>query len=249
MKRTVLVALYASVALAAPAMAQDTFNWTGFHAGINLGYTNANYHLPFSGNLQLAHASYVLNTDIRYAQSGFIGGGQFGYDYLLAGGWLVGLETDAQAISAGVDLHATGLLNASTAFSIRQQTNIDFLNTFRARMGYVLPQNMLVYGTAGLAYGGVTTTHNLTSTGGADNVGSNFDRFDIDFGWTIGGGIEYPLSDRISVRTEYLYADLGTRTFLNGTLSIPSPTIISGAADYRQSTRAHVVRFAINYTL
>jgi outer membrane immunogenic protein len=32
-------------------------------------------------------------------------------------------------------------------------------------------------------------------------------------GWTIGGGLEYALTNHWTVRTEYLYADLGKTTF------------------------------------
>lgn len=243
-----MLAIGTAAMLAVPAMAQDTYSWAGFYAGINLGYANANYKLPFRSSLTTPSASYAYDTDIRYAQSGFTGGGQFGYNYLFSNGWLIGLEGDAEAISAGVDLKASGMLNATTRYDIRQQTNIDFLSTIRGRVGYVLPQNMLVYASGGFAYGGVTTTHDLTSQGGSETVGSNFDRFDIDYGWTVGAGIEYPLTSSISLRTEYLYVDLGSRTFYSGSLSIPNPPI-SGTFDYRQSTRAHIARFAINYAL
>lgn len=50
MNRRVLLTLYATATLAAPAVAQDTFNWTGFYAGINTGYGSGQFSLSMTGS-------------------------------------------------------------------------------------------------------------------------------------------------------------------------------------------------------
>lgn len=244
MNRRVLLALYASVALAAPALAQDTFDWTGFHAGINAGYGSGDFRLPMNGSFSALPNGYALNGKIAVSGSGFVGGGQIGYDYLLPGNWLVGFEADAQGTTINPEMHGAGPFNTTGTYTLSYNSSLDFLGTARARIGYVLPQNVLVYGTGGLAYGGVSTDAQLHMQSGTDNTNVNINRVAVDVGWTVGAGVEYPVTDRVSLRTEYLYADLGSHTVVSGQLLTPS---ISGSGSINTATSAHIVRLALNY--
>src|SRR5262249_36320084 len=73
------------------------YDWTGFYAGVNAGYSVArnssrytNVELPFPG----------LSNDETYKISphGFVGGAQLGYNWQFSG-WLAGLEADFQGTS------------------------------------------------------------------------------------------------------------------------------------------------------
>jgi len=96
------------------------YNWTGFYAGLNLGYQWGSVS-NFSGN-----------------PSGIAGGGQIGYNWQV-GQFVFGAETDIQASAA------------DDTFAPWQFSN-PWFGTLRGRVGYAM-NNILFYGTAGLAYG------------------------------------------------------------------------------------------------
>lgn len=150
-----------------PLVAAPLFNWTGFYVGLNGGYG--------------------WGTGAGVSTSGFVGGGQLGFNYQLNGGLVLGAETDI-ALS-GMDGTAAGV-----TFST------DYLGSVRARLGYAVDRVML-YGTGGLAYG-----RGDLQIGGLSNK-------QIQWGWALGGGIEAMVAPQLSARIEYLYMDLGHETY------------------------------------
>ena len=95
-------------------------------------------------------------------------------------------------------------------------SRVNWYGTVRGRLGFLFTPTLLVYGTGGLAYGGVNTTvnHNtlmvsfpLTSQGLAPGSASFSD---TRVGWTAGGGLEWMFMPNWSAKVEYLYTDLGT---------------------------------------
>lgn len=71
---------------------------------------------------------------------------------------------------------------------------------FTARAGYLVTPSTLVYGRAGYTNDRVSTT--VVSPTGTLNASENRD------GWLVGGGVERMVTDHISARVEYRYADL-----------------------------------------
>jgi opacity protein-like surface antigen len=71
----------------------------------------------------------------------------------------------------------------------------------------------MVYGTGGLA----TALINVSASYGARGPGST--AFEIDrndqfrFGYTVGAGVEYAVTDRASLGLEYRYTDLGRKSY------------------------------------
>ncbi len=240
------VLLVASLLVAMPASAGTSYDWTGFHAGINAGYGAGQFRQPMSAELNAPPNTYALAGKLSINGHGFVGGGQVGYDYLFPNSWLVGFETDAQGTTISPELLATGPLENGGSYEINLAANLDFVGTARARAGYVLPQNVLLYGTAGLAYGGVginTATHVVS---GADHADLTVDRYGVDVGWTVGAGVEYPISETLSLRAEYLYVDLGSHTVIAGQLTGPG---LTGSTNITVATNAHIGRIALNYAL
>ena len=74
----------------------------------------------------------------------------------------------------------------------RRQSGLDYIGTVRGRAGWLFTPTLLVYGTAGFAYGGV----------------SAWNQTNIRSGWTAGGGLEWMFAPNWSAKVEYLYADL-----------------------------------------
>ena len=192
--------------------------WNGFYAGLNAGYnfgTNANAN---SQNWVAPLANGVVSN----AQDGFMGGAQIGYNYQWSNNILIGVETDIQ----GTNTRGTGSVQGITTVggaqgavpvpavttlgSTRVQAGLDFLGTVRGRVGYLWNPTLLLYGTAGFAYGGAYA--NVDQVGGNSLnqlwVGGGRQNQFLT-GWTAGGGAEWMFMPNWSVKAEALYWELG----------------------------------------
>jgi outer membrane immunogenic protein len=123
--------------------------------------------------------------------SGIAGGVEGGYNWQ-RGAFVFGGETDIN------------LSGADDTLSPYEFSN-PWFGTARGRAGVAF-NNILVFGTAGLAYGDVR----------ADTFGLTESHTSI--GWTAGGGVEVGLTPRWSAKAEWLYFDLANRNYsLTGT--------------------------------
>jgi outer membrane immunogenic protein len=62
-------------------------------------------------------------------------------------------------------------------------------------------------------------------------------------GWALGGGVEYAVSKRWTVKVEYLYMDLGSESVTAGPIS-PNPPNTEG---YKWNTTANIFSIGVNY--
>jgi outer membrane immunogenic protein len=126
----------------------------------------------------------VTNSSIE--PSGVAGGGQLGYNWQI-GQFVFGGETDIQ------------ISGADDTFAPYKFSN-PWFGTVRGRAGFAI-NNMLLYGTAGLAYG--------------ELKGEFFgiDENKTHIGWTAGAGLEVGFMPNWSAKLEYLYMDLGNRSY------------------------------------
>jgi outer membrane immunogenic protein len=101
---------------------------------------------------------------------------------------------------------------------VHTEQRLDWLATFRGRIGVLAAPQLLLYATGGLAVGQVKTNSSLTTTVAnnipacvAANVGLCMASSDTatKVGWTVGGGAVWALTSNWSVKAEYLYVDLG----------------------------------------
>jgi len=145
-------------------------------------------------------------TDSSVNPSGVMGGGQLGYNWQ-SGEFVFGGETDIQ------------LSGADDTFAPYKFSN-PWFGTLRGRAGVAL-DNILLYATAGIAYGDVK----------AEVPGLSETRTHI--GWTGGIGMEVGFTPSWSAKAEYLYADLGNRAYS-----------ITGVDN---GLHTNLVRFGINY--
>ncbi|MDO9411268.1 MAG: porin family protein [Pseudolabrys sp.] len=118
--------------------------------------------------------------------SGLEGGLQLGYNWQ-NGQFVFGAETDLQ------------ISGADDTFAPFKFSN-PWFGTLRGRAGLAM-NNILFYGTLGLAYGGLK----------AESFGLSEDKTHI--GWTGGVGMEVGFNQQWSGKIEYLYADLSSRAY------------------------------------
>jgi outer membrane immunogenic protein len=287
MKTLIASAALLSIAAFSPALAADlpvkappvaVYQWTGWYAGLNAGYGWQDKNAAFSGDSfgTLPGAGTIFTDGLvdqslqgpstnhpAYRQalhmSGFVGGGQFGYNLQVAPRWVTGFEADLQysglkssALFAapdsggGVDLGATS------------SHQLEWFGTLRARLGYLVNDRLLAFGTAGLAYGetkGQAAISIIHSTGW--NVGAATTIICNGFttclagaasqtsaGWTAGGGLEYAIFANTTLKAEYLHIDLGDQTIR---LNVQSPTTGNGFVNTRFSNAYDIVRAGVNF--
>ena len=138
--------------------------------------------------------------------SGLVGGLTAGYNWQ-NGPWVFGAEG------------YINLTGANDTFAPWKFSN-PWFGTVRGRAGYAF-NNILFYGTGGLAFGGLRgETFGLSES-------------HTSLGWTLGAGAEFGLAQNWTAKIEYLYIDLDSSNF-----------VITGAKnDYRFG----VVRAGINF--
>ncbi|AMJ61215.1 outer membrane protein [Bosea sp. PAMC 26642] len=217
------------------------FTWTGFYVGVNAGAAFSTIDTTLSGtaantigNVAALRRPASLSTD----KTGFIGGGQIGYNYQI-GSFVLGAEADFQYTDLKETRSFLGTSGATSVF----RNEMEYLGTVRLRAGYAVDR-FLVYATGGLAYGEVknnATFFNAALPGQVDYLGS---RSDTQIGYAVGGGVEYAFSSNLSAKAEYLYYDLGKKnTGVNLTPVGPA----GGSYVARNETSGHIVRAGLNY--
>ena len=262
------LALAADMVVKAPPPPASVYSWTGFYVGGNIGYSwgKANGGL---NDPAIAIFSGLGSLPTSFSESlkpkGVIAGGQFGYNYRINPTWVVGLEADLQlsdehasnsqsAATSGVFIGPgiTGLTSSNVATTF--EGRISWFGTARARAGVLINPTTLLYGTGGVAFGGVKISGsgaaniNLTAcivgigcipTGSASGAFA-FSQSTIRTGWTLGGGVEGALAGHWTWRAEYLYLYLGSES---GSLA----DNFGGIASWNAKFTDNIVRAGLNY--
>jgi len=172
-----------------------------------------------------------------------------GYDYQM-GSFVVGIAAD-YSIFTGAEDSVTSF--STTPASYTFERNLDNLAAIRARLGFAYGP-ALIYGTGGVATGEVSNrfySSNQTNTFTAREEAGQAD------GYQAGGGVEYMLSPRLGLTTEYLYTSLEARDLTvrvgQGTALATNPFILppntTGTDIQRSNGRfgLHAVRIGLNY--
>ncbi len=180
---------------------------------------------------------------------GFTGGGYAGVN-VRAGVFVFGAETDLSFanIDSSAPVNANGVNFPIGGSDISQQIN--WMGTARGRAGLMF-NNVMVFTTGGLAVAGVDYAYKLNSNFGP-LVTAAAPASETKVGWTAGGGFEVGLG-LWSLKTEYLYYDLGEQTldsdvFFSGTTTGATVnTAISLSPKFE--TEGHIVRMGLSLHL
>jgi len=246
--KKILVAMAAFAALiGTPALAADMpvkaaplpaplCVWCGWYIGVNAGWVgpaDASFRNTGSDTgafgLGTALAAGVIpGTVSNNNMNGFIGGGQVGYNWQ-TGIMVVGLEADFDGVS---DKNTINLVfpggGGFGPFTTTYTHQLDWLSTFRGRLGVTASSDFLIYMTGGVAVGEVKTGNSLicptcgppASTEPSTTSANTATRAGI----VIGLGAEWMVAPHWSIKAEYLYAELGST---NSTIVYTYPGAVS----------------------
>lgn len=173
-----------------PPLPSVIFCWTGFYVGADAGYawgkdTTTEY---------LTATNTYTNFDPTYKIKSPVVGAYAGYNYQI-GSAVLGIETDLETASLNGGFLDTVVGGAGT-------TQLDWQGSLRGRLGFAADK-VLVYGTGGLAYAGISHTYTNLLTGVAETTSAP------RTGWTAGAGVEVAWTANLLVRAEYRYTDYG----------------------------------------
>lgn len=231
-----------------PVSAAD---WSGPHIGANVGYGWGDGDTSFE---PLPTAATFINfkpTTLNPDPSGVLLGGQVGYNWQ-SGKIVPGVEADISwANIRGSTTQSPIIQNNGTVFpgagnNSTASEKLNWFGTIRGRLGYVPADKWLVYATGGLAVAKVKYSANTDFRPvGTEQYPNSVS--DTKFGWTLGLGAEWAAFDKVSVKAEYLYYDLGDKS------DHANPSIPFGAGapafgmDHKWDTSGNIVRFGLNY--
>jgi outer membrane immunogenic protein len=219
--------------------------WTGFYGGLNIGggwaanngqtgssaYYDPTYGIGAPGPGGASNLFFMPSGNTLGSAAGVLGGAQVGYN-MQFNQFVLGVETDFQGTSISASGNNAPLAlyqspyNANTYMAplggvSGSNANLSWFGTVRGRVGFLITPTLLLYGTAGFAYG-------QSDAWGFSNTST---------GWTAGGGVEWMFAPHWSAKAEYLYVDLSSNGGANNGWNI----------GYNFQPAINVVRAGVNY--
>jgi outer membrane immunogenic protein len=186
----------------------SAFNWTGLYVGLHGGYA--------WGDLSGA--------DIH----GGFAGGQIGYNWQAPGSpWVFGLELD----SAWADIGESSTV-AGPGVLVGVKSSIDYMGSFRGRLGYAFWEYTMLYVTGGVAW--ANNEVSVVASSGPFTAGVSDSKFHV--GGTVGLGIEHAFSPNWSAKAEYRYTAFGKEAYFGslGGVSLDADAhMFMAGANYR----------------
>jgi outer membrane immunogenic protein len=227
-----------------PAPVVPFFSWTGFYIGANVGGVWSTSETTFTANPAFFTSAALISADgsPSLKSTGLMGGAQAGYNWQ-TGAIVLGLEAD---INATKSHHSSSITRGAVpglplGFTVSEDIKSNWLFTLRPRVGVAFDRTM-IYATGGLA----VANFNFTQSSAFPDCpcGITGTASGTKTGWTVGGGAEFAFAPMWSVKVEYLYVDLGKRSFADnlGAFGFPDASFT-----HETHLRENIVRLGINY--
>ncbi len=176
------------------------FTWTGLYVGGQVGY-----EFGSSSALSTRSAGGAGIAANGSNPGGVIGGAHIGYlvstqsfpglGSVMGAGGVIGIEGDVDG-SHYTSTYALGPITDTTRQNIQ--------GSVRGRLGIAVDR-ALFYATGGVAFGDLGNTY-VNAAGLSDSISNT------RIGYTVGGGVEYAVTNNWSLRAEYRYTDFGSVT-------------------------------------
>jgi opacity protein-like surface antigen len=218
--------------------------WEGFTIGANGGGLWA----PGQSETQIWYPQTFTTPGIpsayKLSSRGEMGGVQAGFNKQW-GPFVVGAVTDFDFVGDATAKQSVSGVYAGLPFSAAQTQQLQTLGTIRGRVGFAPVDDMLLYATAGLAFGKTRATSNLAfpSLGSAFSGAQN----DTAVGFAAGGGVEYALGPHWSIDAEFLYYDLNGNHVVGVPNFVPAPGFQAPETDSSFAFKGYTLRLGLNY--
>ena len=201
-------------AVAADVSSSEAFNWTGGYVGAQIGYSA-------SGAAEYYLEERTWNDDYDYDKTlrGLLGGVYVGYNHQFDNGVVLGGEADVTFS----DIHASLLAPGDWAYEAT--TKIDRAAAARVRLG-VAVDRFMPYIAGGISYARL----NFHETNGVNSGSADANLF----GWNLGVGGEYAVTDNLVLRAEYRYTKYNNKSLsVDGTASDYAYDVKSNTNEFR----------------
>jgi outer membrane immunogenic protein len=207
---------------ALPVFSPPAFTWTGFYVGAHAGYLWSDSDMKLvdvrGDVLPIDVRNETLPRRVSIDMDGPLGGMQAGYN-MQFGQFVVGLEGDVSL----VDADAEGRFSAPDRFMFNgtpfqgaitntvARSELEAFGTVRGRFGMTVDR-ALVFVTVGAAAADIKNSYSISIPTSPLPPGGYFSptwsKSGTEWGWTVGAGVEYAVTNNITVKAEYLYYDL-----------------------------------------
>ena len=163
--------------------------------------------------------------------SGYAAGFQMGYDYQLANNVVLGVGGEFSWSNTHKDMVITGIQGG--------EVDANWFAGVHGRIGYAIG-DILIFGKAGYAVADMDGKYKRARRIAGELVWSEASDSSRFSGWTAGGGIEYALSDKVTVTGEYSFANLTHGSF-------ETPELNGVAYRWKGKPRIDQIKLGVNY--
>jgi outer membrane immunogenic protein len=203
-------------------------SWAGFYVGVNAGVAWHKARTNFD---------YYTDGKIAETDTGFIGGGQIGYNWQ-SGGAVFGFEADFSGLTGNVNKTQT-FTPGGDLFTLH--SDINWMATFRGRLGLAAGTNTLLYVTGGVAVADIK--NKLTYS---NFPGITWEQNKTKTGPVIGFGVEHMFAPSWTARLEGLLASFGKTSVDQATFAAFGNAVGTTKPTHFKN-EVLVVRGALNY--
>jgi outer membrane immunogenic protein len=202
-------------------------DWSGFYIGAGVGgrWTDVEWTTTGLGEGTVSAVPFATNNPASFDQSGSRISGYAGYNWQVSR-WVLGVEADvgwSDTRKTRTGIPGT-LAVVSPAVTDTASVSEEWDASIRGRLGFLVTPELLLYGTAGVAW--TRRDANASCASQLAPVSWCVPRPDSAvgqprfqsvteniIGWTAGGGLEWKLASNWTLRGEYRYADYGSTAY------------------------------------
>jgi outer membrane immunogenic protein len=219
------------------ASGQELYDWTGFYLGANAGFHDVATSGIFDGP-ELGVTPDLKNIGGKGVGFGVLGGYNYQIDHVV-----LGLEGDLNfgGFDNSFNTVQDGSASEAGLFSYPIEGDLRYLTTLRSRVGFILDdvfhRPVLLFATGGVAF----TDFNMDIADARSEIGFK------DIGMVWGGGVEMPVSDRMSLRMDFLHIDFNKR--LNIADAATSGIFDANAGNYVKLKHVNMIHLGMDFKI